>query len=298
MSIAKQISFLAAVSGLLVLATPARVSLAQASNAPSIKAALALRPLQADVDYDVPDVKTLDQCKVTLAKEGKASGWIVSGAAGQPLRRFMDSDGDGEVDLYSYFKNGLEVYREFDSSKSNKKDQFRWMNFGGMRWGVDTNKDGKIDVWKQISVEEVNRIAVKALISQDASLLAPLLITKDDLKRLGIQGNLETKLLAAVADPAAKLRKAVASSKIIHARTTYQRFDASPLAVIPGESIKAAGDITVYENVMAFVDFGNPMTPGLVYVGELIRMGDVWKLTSIRFAPGGGLRFQLPNPGW
>ena len=295
MSIAKQMSLLAAVGGLLVLASPARVSLAQAANAPSIKAALALRPAQADVEYDIPDAKTHDQCKVTLVKEGKATGWIVTGPAGQPLRRFMDSDGDGEVDQYSYFKNGLEVYREFDSSKSNKKDQFRWMNFGGMRWGVDTNKDGKIDVWKQISVEEVSRIAVKALISQDASLLTPLLITKDDLKRLGIQGNLESKLLAAVADPAAKLRKAVATSKIIHPRTTYQRFDASPVAVVPGESIKATGDITVYENVMAIVDFGNPMQPGLVYVGELIRIGDVWKMTSVPM-PLEGTGFQL-EPG-
>jgi hypothetical protein len=278
------------VSGLLAL-----VSQASAADPPSLKAALALRPLQADVDYDVPDAKSLDQCKVTLAREGKASGWIVSGPAGQPLRRFMDSDGDDEVDQFSYFKNGLEVYREFGSTKTNRRDQFRWMNFGGTRWGVDTNKDGKIDLWKQISVEEVSRIAVKALISQDASSLAPLLVTKDDLKHLGIHGNLEAKLLAAVADPAAKLRKAVSSSKIIHPRTTWLRFDASPPAVVPGESIKAAGDLTVYENVMAIVDFGNPMAPGLVHVGELIRIGDVWKMTSLP-VPMEGTSIQL-EPG-
>ncbi len=295
MSIAKQVPVLAGMCGLLALMSQPLVVLARAADAPSVKTALGLKPLQADVEYDVPDVKTIEQCKVTLAKEGKASGWIVSGAAGQPLRRFMDSDGDGEVDQYSYFKNGLEVYREFDSSRNNKKDQFRWMNFGGTRWGIDTNKDGKIDVWKQISVEEVSRIAVKALVSQDASLLTPLLVTKDDLKHLGIHGNLESKLLAAVADPAAKLRKAIASSKIISPRTTYQRFDATPPAVVPGESIKAAADLTVYENVMAIVDYGNPMNPGLVHVGELIRLGDIWKMTSIP-APMEGTSFQL-EPG-
>jgi hypothetical protein len=290
MSIAKRIFLLAAVNGLVIL-----TSQGQAADAPSVKTALALRPQQADVEYDIPDAKTLDQCKVTLVKDGKASGWIVSGPAGQPLRRFMDSDGDGEVDQYSYYKNGLEVYREFASNKDNKRDQYRWLNFGGTRWGVDTNKDGKIDLWKQISVEEVSRIAVKALISQDASLLAPLLVTKDDLKRLGIQGNLESKLLAAVADPAGKLRKAIASSKIINPRTAWLRFDASPPAVVPGESIKAAGDVTVYENVMAIVDYGNPMNPGLVHVGELIRMGDVWKMTSLPI-PMEGTSFQL-EPG-
>src|SRR4029077_3468787 len=129
------------------------------------------------VEYEMPDAKKIEQCKVTLVpptKDSKASGWIVIGPTGQPLRRFMDNDGDGEVDQYSYFKDGLEVYREFDSNKNSRKDQFRWLNFGGTRWGIDTNKDGKIDVWKQISVEEVSRIAVKALVSQDASLLTPL----------------------------------------------------------------------------------------------------------------------------
>ena len=55
------------VSGLLVLALPGVVSLAQAqaANAPSVKTALGLKPLQADVDYDVPDTKTIEQCKVT-----------------------------------------------------------------------------------------------------------------------------------------------------------------------------------------------------------------------------------------
>ncbi|HEY2252105.1 MAG TPA: redoxin domain-containing protein [Planctomycetaceae bacterium] len=283
---------------MLALASQAAIPSAQAADAPSVKTALGLKPLQADVDYDIPDAKSIEQCKVSLAKDpnnSKASGWLVSGPAGQPLRRFMDSDGDGEVDQYSYFKNGLEVYREFDSGKNHRKDQFRWMNFGGTRWGVDTNKDGKIDVWKQISVEEVSRIAVKALVSQDASLLTPLLVTKEDLKRLGIQGNLETKLLAAVADPAARLKKAVASSKIINPRTNWLRFDASPPAVVPGESIKAAGDLTVYENVMAIIDYGNQANPGLVHVGELIRMGDVWKMTSLPI-PMEGTSFQL-EPG-
>lgn len=266
-----------------------------AADAPTVKQALASQPQNSDVDIDVPDPKTYDQCKVTLVREGKATGWIVAGPAGQPLRRFMDTNGDNVVDLWCYYKNGLEVYRDIDSNFNNKKDQFRWLNFGGTRWGVDTNEDGKIDAWKQISAEEVSRIAVKALVSQDASILAPLLITKDDLKQLGIKGNLETKLLTSVADPAGKLRKAAANSKIITPRTTWMRFDASPPATVPAESIKASDDVIVYENVMAIVDFGNPMNPGLVHVGELIRLGDVWKMTSLPM-PMEGNAIQL-EPG-
>lgn len=274
----------------LVLALP-RPAAAQ----PSAKAALSLRPVQTDVEYDTPDAKTLDQCKVVpldkdgkpLGKDGKTVGWLVTGPGGQSLRRFMDLDGakdaknETSIDEFCYFKNGLEVYREIDTNGNGKKDQFRWFNFAGTRWGIDTNEDGKIDVWKQISAEEVSRIAVKALASQDASLLAPLLVTKDDLKQLGIKGPLEEKLLNSVSDPAGKLRKAAASSKIINAKTTWLRFDATPPAVVPGESIKTPHDLVVYENVMGIVDSGNPMQPGLVMVGELIRLGDVWKMTTL-----------------
>ncbi len=253
-----------------------------AADPPSVKQALGVPPHHTDVEIDIPDPKTYDQCKVTLVNEGKATGWIVTGPAGQPLRKFMDADGNGEVDTFSYYKNGLEVYRDVISKQpKGKKDQFRWLNTGGMRWGIDTTGDGKIDVYKQISAEEVSRLAVRALVTQDASLLTPLLVTKEDLKQLGIKGTLEAKLLASVADPAAKLKKAAANSKIIQPRSTWMRFDASPPAAVPADAGKITADLMVYENVMAIVDYGNPTNPGLVHVGELIRMGDVWKMTSL-----------------
>ncbi len=254
----------------------------EAAEPPTVKLALGIVPQQSDVEIDTPDPKTIDQCKIALAREGKATGWVVTGPAGQPLRRFMDTDDNGEVDQFSFYKNGLEVYRDIISKpNSKKKDQFRWLNSGGMRWGIDTNGDGKIDAYKQISAEEVSRLAVRALVSQDASLLAPVVVTKDDLKHLGIKGPLETKLLAAVADPTGKLKKAAAGSKIIQPRTTWMRFDAAPPASIPADANKTPGDLVVYENVMAIVDNGNPAAPGLVHIGELLRVGDVWKMTSL-----------------
>ncbi|MBS0261848.1 MAG: TlpA family protein disulfide reductase [Planctomycetes bacterium] len=267
---------------------------ASALAQPSVEEALKLRPVQADVDYETPDAKSIAQCKIKLVTEGKGTGWIVTGPAGQPLRRFMDIDGvknargETTVDEFCYYKNGLEVYREMDTNGNGKKDQYRWFNFGGSRWGIDADENGKIDSWKQISPEEVSRLAVKALATQDAALIAPLLINKDDLKTLGIRGSLEERLLAAVADPAAKLKKNAAGSKIINANSTWVRFDASQTApraftelVVPASSIKSARDISVYENVMGIVDSGNPSAPGLVMIGELIRVGDAWKMTSL-----------------
>jgi hypothetical protein len=280
---------------------------ARAAEPPSVKQALSLPPQNSDVDYDMPDAKLYDQCKVAPHRDGKATGWIVTGPAGQPLRRFMDTNGDDIVDQFSYFKNGLEVYRDIDSNFNKKKDQFRWFNTGGMRWGIDANEDGKIDAWKQISAEEVSRIAVRALVTKDETLLIPLLVTKADLRQLGIKGPLEAKLLASVADPRAKIEKAVAKSKIIQPGSTWIRFDAAPPAAVPADTNKTSDDLVVYENVMAIVDYGNPMAPGLVHIGELIRVGEVWKMTSlplpmegssVELAPGLVLNEPLLNtPG-
>jgi hypothetical protein len=252
-----------------------------AADPPTVKQALGVVPHHNDVEFDVPDPKTLDQCKIAPLQDGKATGWLVLGPAGQPLRRFMDTDGNDVVDQFSFYKNGLEVYRDIISKPNGKKDQFRWLNIGGMRWGIDTNGDGKIDVYKQISAEEVSRLAVRALVTQDAQLLAPLLVTKEDLKQLGIKGTLEAKLLASVADPAARLKKAVAGSKIIQPKSTWLRFDAAPPAAVPADGKQTTNDLVVYENVMAIVDYGNASSPGLVHVGELIRVGEVWKMTSL-----------------
>lgn len=259
----------------------AQAALLTAADNVTLDKALKPRPQQKDVDYDTPDAKEHAQCKLAAHSEGKATGYVVTGPAGQLLRRFMDTNGDDVVDQFSFYKDGIEVYRENDTNGNNKMDQFRWFNFGGTRWGVDSNEDGKIDYWKQISAEEVSRIVVTALVSQDAGPLAPLLVTKQDLKDLGIKGALEGKLTASVADPAAKLRKTVSGSKLIHAKTTWMRFDSMPPVTIPADAIKSGSDLTAYENATALVDYGNPAGPGLVLLGEIVRIGDVWKLTGL-----------------
>ena len=113
---------------------------------------------------------------------------------------------------------------------------------------------------------------------KDAALLSTVLIDKDDLRTLGIKGELETRILKSVSEPAAKLKK-VGKSRLVSSKTQFLRFDGANPGVVPVDQWKTTGDITVYENAMAIVDPGDNQ-PGLIQIGEMVRVGDVWKLTG------------------
>ena len=146
-----------------ILASPAA-----AASSPSAANALKLVPVQKGVDYDRPTAKEIPKCKIAAKKLSGNVGWIVENPQGTILRRFMDTNGDNVVDQWSYYKNGLEVYRDIDANFNNKADQYRWFHTAGTRWGLDKNEDGEIDAWKVISAEEVTAEIIAALARRDA----------------------------------------------------------------------------------------------------------------------------------
>ena len=103
------------------------------------------------------------------------------------MRRFYDTNGDNYVDMWCYFLNGVEVYRDIDSNFNNKADQYRWFNTAGTRWAIDKNEDGKIDSWKVISPHEVAEQVVLAIKNRDPERFALLLITPSELSQAGFR---------------------------------------------------------------------------------------------------------------
>ena len=114
------------------------------------------KPTQKDVEYDTPDAAEMAKCSVDLEK----GSYVVTSATGQVLRRFTDSNADGAPDMFRYYHMGLEVYREMDTNgdartkKNQRADQYRWMNWGGTRWGLDEDEDGRIESWKVLSAQD------------------------------------------------------------------------------------------------------------------------------------------------
>ena len=159
-----------------------------AHAAPTAADALKLTPIQKDVDYATPAKEDIEQCTIKAEKFNSQTGWVIRDKAGQMLRRFVDTNADNVVDQWSYYLDGLEVYRDIDADFNGKPDQCRWFNTAGIRWGLDTNEDGKIDRWKEISAEEASDELVRALAEKDPARFARLLLTADELKTLGLGG--------------------------------------------------------------------------------------------------------------
>jgi thiol-disulfide isomerase/thioredoxin len=251
-----------------------------AAEARSIEQLLtAYRPMRPDVEIETPPAADFKKCKVTVEVHGKISGWVVLGPAGQVLRRFVDTDGDRTVDQWRYYNHGLEVYRDIDSNHNHKPDEHRWLNTGGSRWGVDSKEDGSIDSWKMLSPEEAVHEAVFAMVRNDEKLLQSVLVTRDELRSIGVADSYAAKIMEAVSDPGRKMRDAVAGSKILSNASATARADNLTPCAVPAEEGKTRDDLVVYENAMAIVE--SQGKTGLVQVGEMVRVGDVWKLTQI-----------------
>ena len=176
------------------------------AGAPSVEKALAVVPHpQRDVDYETVKPADYPKCKVEQERKGNVSGWVVIGPSGQILRKFMNMNADGQLDQFRFYNHGIEVYREIDSNNDGKIDQYRWLNRGGSRWGIDTNQDGRIDQWKVLSAAEASKEAIRAMLAGDIPALQAVMITADDLKSLGVNQQLATRLLESASDPGKKV---------------------------------------------------------------------------------------------
>lgn len=276
-SLAASLAFLLCM-GQTLLAAPGNQKAAPANqkSSPTAQQILAAyQPLQKDAQIDTPEGGDLAKCTIAVSK----SGYIVRDGNGQMLRNFKDTNGDGVVDQWCYFKDGVEVYRDIDSNYNSKPDQYRWLNTAGMRWAIDANEDGKIDSWKVISAEEATAELVAALRDRDRARFERLLVPVKELKSLGLgEAKLETLQKKIEAAPAA-FAKLAAQQKVVGQQSKWVSFGGYQPGLVPEGTEDSTADITVYENVMAMVETEGKAQP--VTVGALVKVKDCWRLIDI-----------------
>ncbi len=252
-----------------------------------IAKALAIKPTQTGVQYDIIEPEKFKDCTLERVKRPEGEGFLVTGPDGQTLRWFVDTSGDGvELDRWSFYAGGVEVYREIDTNFDKRPDEFRWLGTEGIRWGIDTNQDNIIDRWKVISAEEVSAEVVRAASLRDNDKFTSLLITPAEIAALGLGADKAKELEEKSQQARAGFSKWAANQKAVTRDTRWTHFGAEKPGVVPAGTNGSANDVVVYENVVALMD--NKGQPQQLLVGTMIQIGTTWRLIDLPRAVGEG----------
>ena len=243
--------------------------------APSVEAALKLTPVQEEVQYELPAADQLDNCTIKAEQINGSTAWVVRGPSGDVLRQFSDSNSDNVVDTWSYFRDGVEVYRDIDADGDNKADQYRWFHSAGTRWGVDTNGDESLDTWRLISAEEVAEEAVAAIRDQDADRFKRLLPTAKEIARLGLVRQQAERLAERTESAETTFKKMIADGQL-GSQCQFTDFGGLRPGLVPAGTNGSSKDLRVYENVWAMVFDGTEHRQ--LQLGTMVQLGAAWKL--------------------
>ncbi len=265
----------------------------------NLEKALRFRPSQPGVEIDIPAANQLDKCSIkpTDTRQSKP-GWIVYDENGRVIRRFLDFNSDGNIDQLSYFRSGIEVYRDIDTDFDKKFDQMRWLGTGGIRWGLDQDQNGKIDSWKMISAEEVSLEVVEAIKAADAARFESLLITESEIDSLGMGETQKREVLQRSSEARKSFERFARAQKLIDSGSEWVHFAGVRPGVIPAGTAGSGNDIVIYDSVTAVVD-SRQGQPGQLSIGTLIQVGDAWRVVDLpepieegRAIANGGLFYQ------
>jgi AhpC/TSA family len=284
------------------------------------------RPSMPGVEYDTPpDDAAIKACKVenVMTPEQKIIGYALRDGQGKLLRKFVDTNrikdanGDTHLDLWSYYKDGFEVYRDVDTDEDGRANEAHWLNSGGSRIAiVEPGAGGKgyrVASWKRISAEEASKVLVQAITTGDVDLLASVIATPEELKAIGVPKDVSDKVAKGAGSRQAQYEALVNSKKLKgwDRSTTWSRFDgAIPHGMPVDPALGLSKEILLYENPVVWVQPPNPEknAAGMAYLqaADVIKIGEAWKFTDLPQAVDpagqppsleGGLRTALIGRG-
>jgi thiol-disulfide isomerase/thioredoxin len=258
---------------------------------PTVGQMLQFKPRHANINYATPTEAELANGKVELVKGQKlangknASGWALKDAQGRFVRRFFDSDGDNQIDVWSYFLNGDEVYREIDSNFNNKVDQYRWLGVNGSKWGIDLNEDGRIDSWRVISAEETSQEILAAVLTNDIARLQALMITKAEIDSLELPESEITRIKNIQAGAANKFQATNAALAKLNTKTRWVHLETGVPECTPADALGSKADLIRHRSGTILYSDGEKINDFL-QTGEMILVGKAWRIVDAP-VPGG-----------
>jgi hypothetical protein len=262
--------------------------------APTVAQMLSYRPRQEGVNYTTPTGDAVNACTVELIKgKTKGSGWLLRDKDKLPLRWFFDTNDDNKIDIWSYFKDGVEVYREIDTTFSGKPDQYRWLNTGGMKWGIDEARDGTIKTWKAISPEEVSQEVLQALVTRNYARLQALLITEAELKQLELPADMVNKIREQQKNAPAKFQDTLSKLTKLGPKANWLHLETGVPRCIPADQIGSRSDLIKHMRGTILYDGGNGSD--WLQTGEMIQVSAAWRLVDAP-VPGAATE-EVSTPG-
>jgi thiol-disulfide isomerase/thioredoxin len=270
-----------------------------AAPPPSAADMLRFRPKQEGVVYTTPAEPEQTGCKVEPilnAKKDKTIGWLLKDKNDKVLRRFFDTTGSGKTDAWCYYNNGVEVYREIYNTPQG--DQYRWLNGGGMKWGVDVNRDGKIDGWRVISAEEVSQEILLAVVKKDFARLQALMITEAELKALELPAEMAGRIRETQKNAPAKFQQTLAKLGDLGDKIRWVHLETAPPQCLPADANGMKQDLIKYSQAtLTFMNEALPPDKQAIdlNLGELIQVGQAWRIIDAP-VPGSAIedRSDLP----
>lgn len=239
--------------------------------------AMSFKPKHAaDVDYEKPDAAVLKGCKIERIKS--PPGFVVYHETGRILRKFVDTNKDEKLDRWSYFKDGLEVYRDIDSNFDENLDQYRWLGPAGTRWGIDRDQNGEIDLWKVISPEEVAYESFQAVKARDKNRFARLLLSDAEIKALGLNSKINAEVTKRCELARSKFSSMASGQSTIGPKSKWvYAGNGQPASMAAGNGNQK--DLVIYDHASGFFDNGS--TTQQIALGSMVKVGDSWRLVEL-----------------
>jgi hypothetical protein len=255
--------------GLTGFAQPAPITVQQAFET---------RPRQPGIAVTTPAPDQIARHKVEpiKGKDQSTIGYVVRDAEGKPVRQFVSYDGKN-FNIVAYYVNGQESYRETYPPAANEPYQFRWLGPNGGKWGLDRNRDGKVDEWVVISPEEVSQELLAAAVTNDAKRLEALLPTEESLKGIGLAAAEIARIKEKNAGAVKRLTDAVAALKLT-ADAKWVHLELGVPQTTPADAFGGRDDQVVHKNGTVLITDGKETK--LLQTGELVLVGRAWKLVD------------------